>query len=385
MVLTATPASRTGCVEVSVVVPTFREADNVAELSERLFAALAGAGLSAELILVDDDSGDGIERVVEASPHSELIRLIVRRGERGLSSAVLRGLAEARGRWLVVMDADLSHPPEMVPELVGPLRDGQADMVVGSRYAEGGSLDSQWSWWRRANSRMATRLARPFAPVSDPMSGFFALERATVDQAAFLNPIGYKIGLELLVKCRCRRVREVPIHFTDRQRGQSKFGTAEQFRYLEHLSRLYDFKYPRLVPVIKFLIVVTLGLLGGYGWIALGYAIGGEKLILAAYLSAFWPAIAFNALAYWRYVQQMRGRTPIRRPLQEFLILSGLEWIGYTATAQRWLDGQPVPGWPRWLLLAWIPFAMAFVLRFLLRKLAGHDIRGLPKRQLPEP
>jgi dolichol-phosphate mannosyltransferase len=374
---------------ISVVVPTYHEAANVGELADRLFAALESAGLcggaggDAELILVDDDSRDGIDKVVAGHPRRDRIRLIVRTSERGLASAVLHGIGEARGRFIVVMDADLSHPPEAVPALLAPLQAGTADMAIGSRYVAGGSTDSEWSWFRRVNSRVATLLARPFARVTDPMSGFFAMPAAVIESAAMLNPTGYKIALELMVKCRCQRVAEVPIHFTDRRRGQSKLTFAEQLRYVEHLSRLYDFKFPHIVPVIKFLIVTFLGLLGGYLWIGLGCAFGHGAANRDWLLSAYWPAIAINLLAYWRYLKQMKGLVPIRRPGTEFTIISAFEWITYTAAMYWWLDRQVVVEGLGWVLFAWLWFLAAFVTRFVLRKLAGHDIRGLrPNRGL---
>lgn len=357
--------------------PTYHEAANVGELADRLFASLPDDLADAELIFVDDNSGDGIDRAVADSPHAGRIHLCVRTNERGLASAVLHGLGHARGRYIVVMDADLSHPPEMVGELVAPLRDGTAEMTIGSRYVDGASTDETWSWYRRANSAFATLLARPFARVRDPMSGFFAMARDTLNGAAHCNPVGYKIGLELLVKCRVGRVKEVPIHFSDRVRGKSKMTVGQQVQYLEHLSRLYDFKYPRLVPVLKFLIVIGLGLLGGYAWTGLGYLLGGADAGAWWYYSAYWPAVAINGVAYWRYMQAMKGRVPIRRPRMEFEIISGLEWLTYAAVAWWWLGRRATMDHAPWLAGLLLAFGAGFVMRFLLRKLAGHDIRGL--------
>lgn len=227
---------------VSVVVPTFREAANLPLLVGRLAAALDGAGLAWECVVVDDDSGDGTEAACAALAARHRVRLVVRRGERGLASAVLAGFAAARGDLFVVMDADLSHPPETVPVLVAAVREGRGDLVFGSRYLKGASTDERWSLGRRVNSTVATLLARPLTAMTDPMSGFFALTRATWAGAAPLRPVGYKIGLELAVKCVGCRVAEVPIHFADRAHGESKLGFREQVRYLRHLARLYAFR-----------------------------------------------------------------------------------------------------------------------------------------------
>ncbi|MFQ5423253.1 MAG: polyprenol monophosphomannose synthase [Phycisphaerae bacterium] len=232
---------------VSIVVPTFREAENIPILTERLFHALNEAGISAELIIVDDDSGDGTQDVVESLAATHPIRLIVRTGERGLSSAVVRGFAEARHDILLCMDADLSHPPEAVPAVIAPIAENRAEFCIGSRYAAGGSTRDDWGLARRINSIGATLLARPLTRARDPMAGFFCLRRETLNRAhaAGLNPIGYKIGLEILVKARCRRVVEVPIEFSDRLHGDSKLTWRQQAQYLRHLVRLYHFRWPR--------------------------------------------------------------------------------------------------------------------------------------------
>lgn len=244
---------------VSIVVPTFREAGNLPILAGRLFAALDKAGITAELIIVDDDSRDGTDHVAADLAKNNDVRLITRVGERGLSSAVVRGLEEARHDCLLVMDADLSHPPESVPDLVRAVASGECDFVIGSRYVPGASTAEDWSFLRRLNSRGATLLARPLTPVRDPMAGFFCLRRTVFDaaRAAGLSPIGYKIALEILIKSRCRRVREIPIDFSDRLHGKSKMTLRQQVEYLLHLLRLYRFRWPVACPLI------ALCLLGG--------------------------------------------------------------------------------------------------------------------------
>ena len=227
---------------ISIIVPTFQESANLRLLTGRIFTALQAASLSGELIIVDDDSRDGTDAVVDELAKTYPIRLVVRQNERGLSGAVLRGFEESRGDTLLVMDADLSHPPERIPAVVAPIRDGTADFVIGSRYVKGGKT-VHWGWLRKLNSLVATWLAFPLARVRDPMAGFFSLRRKTWKQADRLNPIGYKIGLELLVKGRCRRVVEVPIEFSDRLHGQSKLTMRQQYLYLVHLARLYRYRF----------------------------------------------------------------------------------------------------------------------------------------------
>lgn len=228
---------------VSIISPTFREAENIRSLVEEIHDAMTEAGLPYELIVVDDNSQDGIieaaeELVAEGFP----LRLLVRTNERGLSSAVLHGFANATGGILVCIDADLSHPPTDVPRLVARLKQSDADFVIGSRYVPGGGTDEDWGFFRYINSQVATLLARPFTSARDPMAGFFALTKESLENAAKLNPVGYKIGLELIVKCNCQQVREEPIHFSDRRAGESKLSLKEQLNYLRHLGRLAWFK-----------------------------------------------------------------------------------------------------------------------------------------------
>jgi dolichol-phosphate mannosyltransferase len=245
---------------VSIIVPTYREAANLDALTRRVFAALTRAGITGELIVVDDDSRDGTAEIVATLAREYPVRLLVRRNEKGLSSAVLAGFAQARYDRFVVMDADLQHPPEVIPEFVKRLEEGECDFVLGTRYVAGGRIAADWSWPRRLASRMATLLARPLAPISDPMSGFFALNREVWDGADRLNPVGYKIGLELYVKGRCCRPAEVPIDFALRTAGESKFGLRQQWQYARHLWRLYRYRYPLWFWSTLLVLVATMGL-----------------------------------------------------------------------------------------------------------------------------
>ncbi|MEK7757078.1 MAG: polyprenol monophosphomannose synthase [Planctomycetota bacterium] len=244
----------------SIIVPTYREAPNIEPLVTRVFAAMTPTGIGVELIIVDDDSQDGTEQIVERLRERYPVRLVVRRGERGLSGAVLAGFREARFDRFVVLDGDLQHPPEMVPQLLARLDQGDCDFVIGTRYGRSGSVAADWSIVRRLGSAVATLLARPLARLSDPMSGFFALHRRTWEQAAPLDPIGYKIALELFVKGRCRQAAEMPIIFASRAAGASKASFAEGRRYLRHLWRLYRFRFPRLTEALRITVIVVAAL-----------------------------------------------------------------------------------------------------------------------------
>lgn len=244
--------------DVSVIVPTYREADNLPLLVPRLAAALKQAGLRGEIIVVDDNSPDATVPICAELADQYPLCLEVRVHERGLSSAVVHGMRRATGKILVVMDADLSHPPEKVPDLVAAIEAG-ADFAIGSRYVAGGRTAEDWGLLRWLNSKAATLLAWPLTRARDPMAGFFALRRETFERARNLDPIGYKIGLEFLVKCGCKNVREVPISFANRVHGESKLTLKEQLNYLRHLKRLYDFQLGRAAQPLKFGLVGLLG------------------------------------------------------------------------------------------------------------------------------
>jgi dolichol-phosphate mannosyltransferase len=203
--------------------------------------------MSYEIIFVDDDSKDDIEKIISNLSSEGLnVRLIQRKNERGLSSAVLRGFSEAEGGILVCMDADLSHPPETIHVMIDKILKNNAEFVIGSRYVNGGSTDHKWTIYRRINSRIATLFAKPFTTAKDPMSGFFVIPDRVYKRGSSFNPIGYKIALELIVRCKCEKIVEVPIHFSDRKFGESKLTLKEQLNYLVHIKRLMGYKLKHL-------------------------------------------------------------------------------------------------------------------------------------------
>ncbi|MGE3180155.1 MAG: polyprenol monophosphomannose synthase [Phycisphaerae bacterium] len=230
------PKATSEKIATTVVVPTLNEALNLPALVERVFAALDPS--CNEMIIVDDNSRDNTNEVIRDLKKKYPIECWVRTADRGLATAVIYGMDRARGRRIVVMDADLSHPPEKIPELVAALDDPQVNMAIGSRFVPGGEVDLHWPLHRRLNSLFGRMLARPLTSVRDMMSGFFAVRRDDLNLSA-LRPIGYKIALEMIVRHNWHNVVEIPITFSDRQAGQTKLSVAEQLRYLRHLSRLY--------------------------------------------------------------------------------------------------------------------------------------------------
>ncbi len=243
---------------LTVVIPTYREIENIPLIIERLSQVREKLGVKLDVLFMDDDSRDGSRECVERLG-LPWIKFITRMQNRGLSEAVLDGLRRARGDLLAVMDCDLSHPPEALPHMVAALQNG-ADFAVGSRFVDGGTTDDNWGVFRWLNSRAATLLAFPLTRIKDPMSGFFMLHRETFESTQSYNPIGYKIGLELLVKCDCRLPAEIPIHFTDRQFGKSKLSVREQLRYLQHIRRLYIHRFRFWSELVQFLGVGAIGL-----------------------------------------------------------------------------------------------------------------------------
>jgi dolichol-phosphate mannosyltransferase len=215
---------------ISLVVPTLNEVDNIEPLLARI-ARIQPA--PDQIVFVDDGSTDGTQARIRSLAGSTGIKLIERdEPSLGLAGAVVAGAQVARGEWLVVMDADLSHPPEKIAELLRPLMEHRADVVIGSRYVKGGTTPG-WPLWRKAMSRCAAALAYPLTGVHDSMCGFFAMPRELLLE---LTPTaaGFKIAFEVLVQGgRNLRVVEVPIAFRDRARGVSKmsFGVALLFAF----------------------------------------------------------------------------------------------------------------------------------------------------------
>ncbi len=227
---------------ISIVVPTYKEAENIPHLTQAVADALGGTGIDYELLFVDDDSRDGSEEVCAELAKRHPVRIEVRKEERGLATAVIHGILISSGEIVVVMDADLSHPASAIPEMVRRLQGAQSDFVLGSRYVEGGTIHDDWSFFRKLNSIIPSLLSRPLCPLKDPMSGFFAIRRADMPDPIRLSPVGYKIALEIYVKGEFQKPSEVPIHFADRQFGESKLTLKEQLNFLRHLARLYQYK-----------------------------------------------------------------------------------------------------------------------------------------------
>lgn len=231
-------------VSISVIIPTLNEAENIGILISHL-CAFRSRSLAAEVIVVDDLSTDGTQDKVNAFCATNPVRLLERSSPKnGLAGAVLAGAQLATHDIVVVMDADFSHPPDSVPALIAPLLANEADLVVGSRYAAGGSTPG-WPLMRRIASRMACLIVWPVTGVHDSMSGFFAVRRERLVNTP-ADAAGFKILLELLIRGRGKIVvREIPIAFVDRERGTSKMNGAVIWIYLRRILKLMPLAYSR--------------------------------------------------------------------------------------------------------------------------------------------
>ena len=225
---------------LSIVIPTYNERGRLADLVSTLFDVFRRHEIDGELVIVDDNSPDGTGAIADDLATRFRIRVVHRAGKLGLGTAVIEGLAAATAEVCGVMDADLSHPPDLLPRLLRPVQQGQADFVIGSRYIPGGGARN-WPMARLIMSRFACLLARPVTPVRDATSGFFLLRR-DIAEGVRIEAGGFKICLELLVRGRATAVLEVPYVFTDRLVGESKMNWKEAAGYLRQLYDLFLFK-----------------------------------------------------------------------------------------------------------------------------------------------
>ena len=241
---------------LALVIPTLREAENIGGLLSHIRSVLDPLDISYEILVVDDDSRDGTHELVsKISEQDSRVRLLVRKGETGLSGAILHGWQRTDATILGVMDADLQHPPELLPQLLSAIRDGR-DLVIGSRYTVGGNL-GKWNPARKLLSAAAVWLTwplqKPTLRAKDPMSGFFLVRRHCLHQVLFQRS-GFKLLLEILVRGRIQSVAEIPFAFGIRYRGASKANVKVATDYARLLARLYSgklsFKRPSIEPEI---------------------------------------------------------------------------------------------------------------------------------------
>jgi len=236
--------SSTSPAELTVVIPTYNERDRLAELVQRLFAAAEAAHVAVELVVVDDNSPDGTGQLADELAQRYRLRVVHRAGKLGLGTAVVAGFDVASADIVGVMDADFSHPPELVPVLLKAFRETGADVVVASRYIPGGSTPN-WPVKRKLMSRFACLLARPLSPIRDAASGFFVI-RHDIARRVAIKAGGFKICLELIVRGWPTKLVELPYRFDDREQGESKMSTREAAGYLIQLKDLLVLRWSTL-------------------------------------------------------------------------------------------------------------------------------------------
>jgi dolichol-phosphate mannosyltransferase len=320
------PVAETGQRTLAVVIPTFNEVDNVALLIERLDAALTG--VAWEAVFVDDDSTDGTVAALHTICRQRgNVRLLHRIGRRGLSSAVVEGMLATTAPYMAVIDADLQHDETLLAGMLAVLDRGEADIVVGSRYLDGGGT-GEWDARRAGMSRLATRLAQAVvgARLSDPMSGFFMLRRATFDAAVRnLSAQGYKILLDIIASQPAPpRIQELPYVFGVRRHGESKLDTLVA---LEYGQLLLDKTVGRFVPVrfVMFAAVGGLGVLVHMAVLALMLAAG--VVFFSGQAIATVVAMSFNFfLNNWLTYRdrRLKGLRAVAYGLLSFYAVCGL-------------------------------------------------------------
>lgn len=237
-------------VALSIIIPTYNEAQTIAKMIDSILTSLPSQ-LAAEVIVVDDNSPDGTAEIAsklgsQMKDGNIQIHVVRRSSKQGLSSAILAGVQFACGEIVVVMDGDFSHPPQTIPHMIEELHDPKCDIVVASRYVSGGSIIG-WPFKRKLMSRGATRIAQVGLgiEIKDPMSGFFAFRRRIINDVKF-DAIGYKMLLEMLVKLKGVRVKEIPYIFRNRTLGASKVDASVIYDYMRAVYRLY--RHGRSVP-----------------------------------------------------------------------------------------------------------------------------------------
>ena len=330
---------------LAVIIPTFNEAANVLPLLDRLSLALAD--IAWEAIFVDDNSPDGTSGLVRSiGVNNRNVRVVQRIGRRGLSSAVVEGMMATSAPVLAVIDGDMQHDEAILPHLFARVVEGSADIAVGTRYAQGGGV-GDWQQSRHKASQWATRLAQKFikTPLSDPMSGFFVLNRDTLMAAVpKLSGVGFKILLDIVASSPAPlRIAEIPYQFRVREAGESKIGALVA---AEYLALLADKTIGRVVPLrlLAFLIVGGLGV--GVHLSVLGTALWAGTAFLSAEIIAVVTAMTFNFFINNIFTyrdRQLRGWKLVRGLLTFYAVctIGGIANIGIG----NWVNAQDGRWW----------------------------------------
>jgi len=240
--------------DLSLVIPTYNEKENVEILFSKIQEEFLKNKIDGEVVFVDDGSPDGTGDILEIlEKKNKNLKVIHRSGKLGLSSAVVEGWKISSGKIVGVMDADLSHPADKIHELFYSIRNNNCDLAIGSRYVRKGKIVG-WNFKRKLMSKTATLFAKPFTKVRDPMAGFFMIKKECIDFNR-INSKGFKILLEIILKANYKRVEEIPITFADRTKGKSKAGNSEIFDYVNNLIGYKKYLRKGIKQFFKFSVV----------------------------------------------------------------------------------------------------------------------------------
>lgn len=314
---------------VSIIIPTFNERENVRTITERIRTALATLGAPYEIWFVDDSRDDTPQVLAGLSEAFAEVRFVHRTNGRGLGTAVVEGFRRSSGDLVIVMDADLQHPPELLPDIIQALETG-AEVVIPSRFIAGGS-DGGLSWMRKLISwtaRSIGRLAvRRLRPVTDCTGGYFGVHRRVIE-GVVLDPVGWKILMEVLVRGRYQIVRELPYVFLARDAGASKMNLREQWNYLRHVVRLvWSDEEDRRFYLFCFVGGLgTLVNLGAMGMLVYGFRLHAVVASVLASMLAMAHNFVWNDRVTWRgHAQRTRTRRTMQVPM--FVLVSSVSVV----------------------------------------------------------
>jgi dolichol-phosphate mannosyltransferase len=300
----------------SVILPTYNESKNLPLIIPEICRVLEVNHIKGEVIVVDDNSPDGTGEVAQSLALQYPVQVLIRKNERGLATAVIAGFEMSRSEVCVVMDADGSHPVEKLPDMINPILQDKADITVGSRHVKDGGI-GQWPLHRQIISKAAAMMARGVTTMTDPTSGFMAIRRSLLERLE-LNPIGWKIVLEVVVKVKSNRLMEVPITFKDRKLGESKMSLKEQLNYIKHLLNLYKYKRPGVIEFFNFCSVGFSGVFVDTGVvIALKTFFGFDTLICAVF--GFCAAVTTNYYFNRQWTFEGAHTTPVVKSYAAFV------------------------------------------------------------------
>ncbi|MFJ6651569.1 glycosyltransferase [Microbacterium sp. NPDC091313] len=348
--------------ELSLIVPTFNEGPNVRELLRRLADTLDSSAY--EVVFVDDSTDDTPDIIRAAAADTDApVRLIHREQPvGGLGGAVVEGMKAAANDWCLVMDGDLQHPPEVIPELLARASRGDTDVVVASRYIDGGTSDGLANAVRTTVSRASTLLTKAMFPrklngCSDPMTGFFLVRRSSVDLDG-LSPRGFKILLEILAR-RQLRVSEVPFAFAPRFAGESKASFTQGMRFLTQLTML------RFGRMSAFAIVGGLGALANLAIMWALVSVHVEYVIAAVIASVITIVANFLALEYLVFADMRADSGPMLHRFVKSFAFNGIEAIVRIPLIAVLVERAHVPS----VVAAALTLIAAFVVRFVYHAL----------------